>query len=97
MPVHPVAEGCGNLGQEHIRNLKKHAALDGVVTFEEAEALQRWLKNHPQGAVNLAKCQHLHASVLRVLLSMRPKVHVTSQTLGWPGFWGATAVSAQVA
>jgi hypothetical protein len=27
--------------------LKKPAALEVVVTDEDAEALQRWLKNHP--------------------------------------------------
>jgi len=57
-----------------IRYLKKHAALEGVVSVEDAETLQQWLKNHPSPAVNLNKCQHLHASVLQVLMAMQPRI-----------------------
>jgi len=57
-----------------IRYLKKHAALEGVVSVEDAEALQQWLKNHPSPAVNVRKCQHLHAAVLQVLLALQPRI-----------------------
>jgi hypothetical protein len=80
-----------------IRYLKKHAALEGVVTVEDAEALQSWLKNHPQSAVNLAKCQHLHAAVLQVLLAMRPKVNGDIADPWLAGILGATAAQAQAA
>ncbi len=57
-----------------IRYLKKHAALEGVVSVEDAEALQSWLKKQAQPAVNLSKCQHMHASVLQVLMAMHPRI-----------------------
>jgi hypothetical protein len=55
-----------------IRYLKKHAALEDIVTVEEAEALQKWLNNHPKPAVNLSKCKHMHAAVLQVMLALKP-------------------------
>jgi hypothetical protein len=55
-----------------IRYLKKHAALEDIVTVEDAEALQKWLNNHPKPAVNLSKCKHMHAAVLQVLMALKP-------------------------
>ncbi|MEK8086314.1 hypothetical protein WNB94_07860 [Aquabacterium sp. A3] len=57
-----------------IRYLKKHAALEDIVTVEDAEGLFDWLKQQAKPAVNLSKCVHLHAAVLQVLLMVRPKV-----------------------
>ncbi len=57
-----------------IRYLKKHAALEDIVTVEDAETLMTWLKAQPKPAVNLSKCKHLHAAVLQVLLALRPQV-----------------------
>ena len=57
-----------------VRYLKKYAALEGHVTVEEAEALQEWLKLQAAPAVNMAKCEQVHAAVLQVLLALRPKV-----------------------
>jgi hypothetical protein len=80
-----------------IRYLKKHAALEGVVSVEDAEPLQSWLKNHPQGAVNLSKCQHVHASVLQVLLAVRPKITGDVGDPWLAGILGATVSQAQAA
>lgn len=55
-----------------IRYLKKHAALEGVVGVEEAETLAQWLRQQAAPAVHLGQCTHLHASVLQVLLVLRP-------------------------
>lgn len=55
-----------------IRYLKKHACLEDIVTVEEAEALQTWLKAQAKPAVNLSKSRHLHAAVVQVLLAWRP-------------------------
>lgn len=55
-----------------IRYLKKHAALEGVVGVEDAEALAQWLLAQKAPAVHLGKCEHLHAAVLQVLLALRP-------------------------
>lgn len=52
----------------------KHAALEGVVSVDEAEALQQWLRDQVLPAVHLGLCEHLHAAVLQVLLALRPKL-----------------------
>jgi hypothetical protein len=57
-----------------IRYLKKHAALEGVVTVEDAEPLLQWLRTQARPAVHLGRCEHLHAAVLQVLLVLRPKL-----------------------
>jgi hypothetical protein len=58
-----------------IRYLKKHAALEGQVSVDEAEALGQWLREQPRPAVHLGKCEHVHAAVLQVLLALRPRVN----------------------
>jgi hypothetical protein len=57
-----------------IRYLKKHAALEGVVTVEEAESLLQWLRQQSHPAVHMGKCEHLHASALQVLLALKPRL-----------------------
>lgn len=57
-----------------IRYLKKHAALEGAVAAEDAEALSDWLRAHPAAGVHLGKCEQVHASVLQVLLALRPRL-----------------------
>ena len=57
-----------------IRYLKKHAALEGVVSVEEAEALMQWLRMQQRPAVHLGRCEHVHAAALQVLLAIKPKV-----------------------
>ena len=57
-----------------IRYLKKHAALEGTVTVEDAETLAQWLQKQAAPAVHMGKCEHLHGAVLQVLLALRPKV-----------------------
>jgi hypothetical protein len=57
-----------------IRYLKKHAALEGVVSVDDAEALAQWLRQQARPAVHLGKCEHVHAAVLQVLLALRPQV-----------------------
>jgi hypothetical protein len=59
-----------------IRYLKKHAALEGIVGVDDAEALTQWLLQQGEPAVHLGKCDHLHGAVLQVLLALRPKVTV---------------------
>jgi hypothetical protein len=57
-----------------IRYLKKYAALEGVVSVEDAETLAQWLQKQASPAVHLGKCEHLHAAALQVLLALRPKM-----------------------
>lgn len=75
-----------------IRYLKKHAALEEIVTVEDAEVLLDWLKKQAKPAVNLSKCKHLHAAVLQVLLVTRP--HIVGEV---PDPWMAIALKAQPA
>ena len=48
------------------------AILTESVIIEEAETLLAWLKEHPEGTVNLNKCTHLHTAVFQVLMALRP-------------------------
>ena len=57
-----------------IRYLKKHAALEGLVTAEDAEALSNWLRDQNTPAVHLGKCEQVHAAVLQVLLALSPRI-----------------------
>ena len=55
--------------------LKKTVAnLEGSCAIEEVEELLGWLAEHPKGKVNLAKCEHLHAAHLQVLMALAPQV-----------------------
>lgn len=57
-----------------IRYLKKHAALEGVVGADDAEALSAWLLAQKAPAVHLGKCEQVHAAVLQTLLARRPRI-----------------------
>lgn len=57
-----------------IRYLKKHAALEGQVGVDDAEALGQWLRNHNAPAVHMGKCEQVHAAVLQVLLALNPRI-----------------------
>jgi hypothetical protein len=57
-----------------IRYLKKHAALEGSVTADDAEALVTWMRDQNAPVVHLGKCEQLHAAVLQVLLALNPRV-----------------------
>ncbi len=57
-----------------IRYLKQHAALDGQISVEDAEALARWLGEQTRPMVDLKRCEGLHAAVLQVLLALRPRL-----------------------
>ena len=57
-----------------VRYLKKHAALEAVVTVEDAEELTQWLRQQAAPAVHLGKCEHVHGAVLQVLLALKPSL-----------------------
>jgi hypothetical protein len=60
-----------------IRYLKRHAALEGLVGAEDAEALAAWLRTQGKPAVHLGRCEQVHAAVLQVLLALAPRVVAT--------------------
>lgn len=57
-----------------IRYLKKHAALEGQVSADDAETLAQWLGEQNAPAVHLGKCEQVHAAVLQVLLALAPRI-----------------------
>lgn len=59
-----------------VRYLKKYAALEGVVSVDDAETLAQWLQKQATPTVHLGKCEHLHGAALQVLLALRPRVSV---------------------
>ena len=65
-----------------IRYLKRHAALEGQVSADDAETLQRWLLAQARPAVHLGKCDDVHAAALQVLLALRPRIAAAP-----PGRW----------
>ena len=53
---------------------KTVAVLEGVCTVEEAETLWEWLRNNPGGKINLKACEHIHTSILQVLMASGAKI-----------------------
>lgn len=72
-----------------VRYLKKHAALEGHVGVEDAEALAAWIAAQPRPAVHLGRCTQLHAAVLQTLLALRPRLVAPP-----PDTWLARALDA---
>lgn len=72
-----------------VRYLKKHAALEGHVSVDDAEALAQWLREQRVPAVHLGKCEHVHAAVLQVLLALQPRLSAPP-----PDRWLAAALAA---
>jgi hypothetical protein len=50
------------------------AALRGVATVDDAEALLAWLQAWPGAEVDLEHCDHLHPANLQVLLAGAARV-----------------------
>ncbi|MGN7614481.1 hypothetical protein ACQZV8_20625, partial [Magnetococcales bacterium HHB-1] len=40
--------------------------------IEEAEVLLDWLKENPEGLINLKACSHIHTAIFQVLLALKP-------------------------
>jgi hypothetical protein len=50
------------------------AVLDGICGIAETETLLSWLQSHPQGPVDVTRCEHAHTAILQVLLAVGPTV-----------------------
>lgn len=48
--------------------------LTEAVSVEDAESLLQWLQAHPRAKADLARCTHLHAANLQVLMAARVPV-----------------------
>ena len=57
-----------------IKTKGKTAALSGIVTVEEAQALHEFLLEKKDGKVDLSEATHIHTAVLQVLMTARPQV-----------------------
>jgi hypothetical protein len=58
---------------------KNVAQFDGVASVEEAEDLLEWIQKNPKGKVDLARCTHMHAADLQVLMAANIAVAVWPQ------------------
>ena len=52
------------------------AVLTGNVSVDDAEPLATWLRDTPDGAIDLGGCTHLHTAVFQALASARPRISV---------------------
>ena len=50
---------------------KNVAVFEDAVSVEEAEDLLQWIQKHPKGKADFAKCTHIHAADLQVLMAAR--------------------------
>lgn len=58
---------------------KKLAVFNEAISIEEADGLMEWLSKTPNGKIDLAQCQHLHAAILQVLMAAKPVVNAWPQ------------------
>lgn len=61
-----------------IKYRKKISHLIGSVGVEDAEVLFNWLQENRKCKLNLAKCEHLHTSVLQLMIFIKSNISV------WP-------------
>ncbi|MGN7611812.1 hypothetical protein ACQZV8_06975 [Magnetococcales bacterium HHB-1] len=79
------------------------ALLIDVCTIDEAEQLFEWLLKHPDGALNLGQCEHIHTAILQILMALRPRVVMAPKNaflsqpvfaeMFWPDLNGETSIS----
>lgn len=50
------------------------AEISGRIGAEECQDLMTWLLAHPEGSVDLAACEHLHAAGLQCLMALHPRI-----------------------
>lgn len=50
------------------------ARLSGKCTIDDTSAFYEWLQQHPQGNVDLRDCEHLHMSILQLLMAAKPSI-----------------------
>ena len=48
------------------------AVLTGICEVGEAETLLTWLQAHPQGPVDVSRCEHAHTAIVQVLTAAGP-------------------------
>lgn len=48
------------------------ATLTGICEVADAEPLLVWLQAHPQGQVDVSRCEHAHTAIVQVLMAAQP-------------------------
>ncbi|MEI6209601.1 MAG: hypothetical protein WCP20_22695 [Desulfuromonadales bacterium] len=48
--------------------------LEGIVTAEETDQFMTCLKEHPELALDMSACEHLHTAVLQAIIVLRPHI-----------------------
>lgn len=56
--------------------MKRRAVLTGNVGIEETDEILQWFRDRAQEKteVDLSGCEHLHAAILQVLMTVRPRL-----------------------
>lgn len=69
----------------------KRLSLRGHCTVEEAESVLEWILQHPQGEIDLSELEHMHMSILQILLAAEtPCVHLPKDPF-WRQLWRSAA------
>ena len=50
--------------------------FEGICSSEQAEKLREWLEMNPKGLLDFKNCQHIHSSVLQVLMAAHSVISV---------------------
>ena len=61
-----------------VNNYEREITLVGECTAEEADTLLGFLLEQPDKKVNLEDCEHLHCSLIQVLMAARANISLPS-------------------
>ena len=76
-----------------IKYEKNTARLFDFVSVEEAEGLLEWLQTQPTRRLDLARCEHLHAAVLQLIMALQPRIAAWPKDPGLAGWLRETLES----
>lgn len=50
------------------------AIFEGACRLNEAEPLYEWLKQNPNGKLDLTDCTHIHTAIMQIILLAKPLI-----------------------
>jgi hypothetical protein len=67
-----------------VNNYEQEITLVGECTAEEADLLLGYLLEQPDKKVNLKDCEHMHCSLMQVLMAANANINMPSnERLAW--------------
>jgi len=67
-----------------VNNYEQEITLVGECTAEEADILLGFLLEQPDKKVNLTDCEHMHCSLMQVLMAAHTKIKMPgNERLAW--------------